>query len=262
MIIDVQFNQGSCSWSSLVEATHVAEQSGFHTVWVLDHFSGAIFGSDSMKECFTTLGALAAVTHSVNIGALVANVANRSAGLLALAATSVHEISDGRFILGVGAGASPRSTFAAEQHVLGNPVEPVLARRHERVVETLTSLRQIWGPQRDEKFRGFAKPHTPIPVIVGVNSVSLARIAGQHSDGVNVWALHPQRIDILAAARQASKDRTGFILSVWVKWDDALLDPGHPQRLQWQNEGVNRIVLQCSGAPDVKALAAAAQFLL
>ncbi|MSO59356.1 MAG: LLM class flavin-dependent oxidoreductase [Ilumatobacteraceae bacterium] len=261
MIIDVQFNQGACPWSALSEATLVAEQSGFDTVWVLDHFSGALFGSDSMKECFTTLGALAAVTCSVNIGALVANVANRSGGLLALAAASVQEISDGRFLLGIGAGSSRDSVFAAEQHVLGHAIEPVMARRHDRVTQTIELLDEMWAHPRDAKFVGFAQTLTPIPVVIGVNSSALARLAGKHSDGVNVWARHAKRTEILATARQAAGNRPDFIMSVWAKWDDALLDPSHPERMQWHDDGVNRLVLQHSGAPDVKALAAAAQFL-
>ena len=261
MIIDIQFNQGSCSWPALSEATLVAEQSGFNTVWVLDHFSGALFGSDSMKECFTTLGALAAVTHSVNVGALVANVANRSGGLLALAASSVQDISEGRFLLGIGAGSSPRSAFAAEQHVLGNIIEPVLGRRHERVVKTIELLRELWASQRDAKYVGFAKTTKSIPVLIGVNSIALARLAGQHSDGVNVWAGHAKRSEILGAAHLAAVNRPNFIMSVWSKWDVALLDPSHPQRRQWQHEGVNRLVLQYGGEPDTNDLAVAKQFL-
>ncbi len=48
MIIDLQLNQGSASWPLLRDAGIAAEEAGFGTLWNLDHFSGAAFGSDSM----------------------------------------------------------------------------------------------------------------------------------------------------------------------------------------------------------------------
>ena len=64
----------------------------------------------SMPECFATLGALAAATRNIGLGSLVVNAGLRDPAIVANAAATVQEISGGRFILGLGAGASPSST--------------------------------------------------------------------------------------------------------------------------------------------------------
>src|SRR6266851_9138452 len=65
MVVDVQFRTGNSSWAQLRDAVVVAEDAGFDAVWVLDHLSGAVFGGGSMFECFTQLGAFAAVTSRI-----------------------------------------------------------------------------------------------------------------------------------------------------------------------------------------------------
>jgi len=106
VIIDIQFNQGSASWPALRDGVLTAEAAGFSTVWNLDHFSGAMFNSDSMMECFTSLTAWATVTSRIKVGTLVTNINNRHPGLLANIVSSLQDISGGRLMLGVGAGTS------------------------------------------------------------------------------------------------------------------------------------------------------------
>ena len=97
--IDLQVNQGQCSWAQLTEIAHIAENNNYQTLWVADHLSGQVMNAPSMPECFTLLGALAAITSTINIGPLVANVGNRHPGVLASAAATVQNISGGRLIL-------------------------------------------------------------------------------------------------------------------------------------------------------------------
>lgn len=211
----------------------------------------------TMPECFTVLGALAASTSTIGLGSLVVNVGNRHPGLLANAAATVQNISRGRFILGLGAGASPNSTFAREQRALGIELPATLTQRHARLEHTLDVIEEIWSPTRDEKFAAFPLPEQDLPIIVGVNSVALARIAGARTDGINVRASHPQRGEILAAAMTAANiggAADHFDVSVWDWYDDALLDADSRQRRQFQAEGVNRIILLMRGAPDIARL--------
>src|SRR4051812_46671257 len=128
-------------------------------------------GDRPMLECITLLGALAAATTTIRVGTLVANVANRHPAVLAAAASSVHRISDGRFTLGLGAGTAPDSKWSGEHVARGIPLKPDLAARHAAVVQQIEFVRAL--PE-------------PIPVIVGVNSVRLATIAGEVADGINV----------------------------------------------------------------------------
>jgi alkanesulfonate monooxygenase SsuD/methylene tetrahydromethanopterin reductase-like flavin-dependent oxidoreductase (luciferase family) len=255
--IDLQVNQGQCSWAQLIDIAHIAENNKYSTLWVADHLSGQVMNAPSMPECFTLLGALAAITSTISIGPLVANVGNRHPGVLASAAATVQNISGGRLILGLGAGASPASTFAAEQNALGIEIPRTMQERHAKLEHTLDVLDEIWSPTRDEKFSTFEMPCKLPPRILGVNSTALAKVAGTRTDGVNIRSSHPQRAEILRIAKDTATavGKTGFIVSVWDWFDEELLDASSSIRKQLASEGVNKIILLMRGVPDAKRLA-------
>ena len=255
--IDLQVNQGQCSWAQLTEIAYIAENNNYQTLWVADHLSGQVMNAPSMPECFTLLGALAAITSTISIGPLVANVGNRHPGVLASSAATVQNISGGRLLLGLGAGASPASIFAAEQLALGITLPATMSERHAKLKHTLDVLDEIWSPTRDEKFATFEMPCKLPPRIVGVNSMALARIAGMRTDGINIRASHPQRAEILRVAQDAATaaGKSDFIVSVWDWFDEALLDPTSTVCQELANEGVNKIILLMRGVPDAKRLA-------
>jgi alkanesulfonate monooxygenase SsuD/methylene tetrahydromethanopterin reductase-like flavin-dependent oxidoreductase (luciferase family) len=255
--IDLQVNQGQCSWAQLIDIAHIAENNKYSTLWVADHLSGQVMNAPSMPECFTLLGALAAITSTISIGPLVANVGNRHPGVLASAAATVQNISGGRLILGLGAGTSPTSTFAAEQNALGIEIPRTMQERHAKLEHTLDVLDEIWSPTRDVKFATFEMPCKLPPRILGVNSTALAKVAGTRTDGVNIRSSHPQRAEILGIAKDAATaaGKTDFIVSVWDWFDEELLDPSSSICKQLASEGVNKIILLMRGVPDAKRLA-------
>jgi F420-dependent oxidoreductase-like protein len=82
-----------------------AEESGFDSVWVMDHFFQLppLGGPDQpMLEAYTLLGALAARTRRVQLGTLVTGVTYRNPGILAKIVTTLDIVSQGRAILGIG----------------------------------------------------------------------------------------------------------------------------------------------------------------
>jgi F420-dependent oxidoreductase-like protein len=82
-----------------------AEEAGFDSVWVMDHFFQLppLGGPDQpMLEAYTLLGALAARTRRVQLGTLVTGVTYRNPGILAKIVTTLDVISRGRAILGIG----------------------------------------------------------------------------------------------------------------------------------------------------------------
>lgn len=252
MVFDVQLTLPTIGWPEARDATLRAEAAGFGAVWTWDHLAGTVFGGEQLLECFTALGALAAATTTIGLGSLVANVVNRHPGLLANCAASVQAISGGRFWLGLGAGAAPGTRFAAEHDALGIALDPSLQGRHERLVTQLDLLDELWATDRAPRFEDFPRPQARPPILLGVNSVRLARIAGERTNGVNVRANHDRLEQLLEAARVAHGERPGpWTLSVWARWDRALLDPSHPERRRFDRLGVDRLVLVCLDAAEV-----------
>lgn len=270
LAIDVQLNPATTPWPRLCDAALAAEDAGFATVWAWDHLSGTTMRGTAMSECFTLLGALAATTTTVGLGSLVANVVNRHPVVLANAATSVDAISGGRFTLGIGAGASPTSPFAAEHVAAGIALAPRLAERHARLAATLDVLDDMWAEPASDRYRGFGRPTGPLPVIVGVNSRPLATLAGARCNGINVRLSHPDVAGLLRAAAEARRGALAraadlgaaarcpsWTTSVWAFWDEALLDPSHATRAQLAGLGVDRLVLVVVEEADPARIGAA-----
>jgi alkanesulfonate monooxygenase SsuD/methylene tetrahydromethanopterin reductase-like flavin-dependent oxidoreductase (luciferase family) len=249
-IVDVQFSPAHCEWAELREACLAADESDFGALWVYDHLAGVSLAGSTMLECFTLLGALAAITDRIELGTMVANVFNREPGTLVTAAASTARISGRQFHLGLGAGTSPNTQWAFEQHVSGGRLVESLPERHRRVEEVLDLTDRMWAADRDAMFATFPLP-SPTPTrILGVNSTRLSEIAGRRADGVNApW--HSRRRDACLAAASAEAERLGrpLLRTVWTYFDEALFDPEHPERIAMESAGIDRLILAELGRP-------------
>lgn len=227
MKIDIQFSPGTNDWPALRDAVLRAEDDGFDTTWVFDHFDGAMIQGDRpMLECFTLLGALAEATTTIGLGTLVANVANRHPAVLAAAVSSVHRISGGRLTVGLGAGTAPNTPWSSEHHARNIPIMDDIADRHAAVIEQIRHVREL--------------PET-MPIIVGVNSVRLATIAGEIADGINVRMTNDRAAEFVDAARAAAAGRP-FEISGWTFEDPEAV------KAQADDLGLDRLVLTRLGA--------------
>jgi F420-dependent oxidoreductase-like protein len=185
---------------TLAETARVAEQAGFSTFTVMDHYlqmeyAGSV--AEPMLEAYTTLAYVAARTERMTLGVLVTGVPYRHPGLLAKIVTTLDVLSGGRARLGIGA-----SWYEREQRALGVPVVPV-AERFERLEETLRICLQMWsgdhGPFNGRHYQlaetlcspaPLSQPHPPILVGGGGERKTL-RLAARYADACNVFASSP-----------------------------------------------------------------------
>lgn len=274
MRFDLQVNPGNAPWPLLADAARAAEAAGFDTFWTADHLAGEVMAAPAMPECFTTLGALAAVTSRIRLGPLVANAANRLPVITANSAATLQQVSGGRCVLGLGAGSAPNTKWSAERRAVGVEQPPKMADRHRVLLDTLDVIDELWSPTRRADLQTFISPSPRPPILLGVNSTELARIASQRTDGVNVRGSADYAREVIAAAvqersavRTSTADGAGvvdpFMVTVWEHFDEALLrtDVLDERIERWQGWGVNRVILLMFRGVDLAAIERAGSLL-
>lgn len=185
-------------WDAVAAAARAIDESGFDSLWLYDHFlyeggySGHPYPEPAM-ECFTALGAIAAITRRVRLGQLVLGIPYRNPALVTKMATTLDQISHGRTILGIGAGWHKREY---EGYGWGEFEEvPV---RMKRLEEAVRVIRALWT-ERPASFAGkfyhldkvmdnpapVQKPHPPIMIGGSGEKVTL-RLVAQYAQWCNV----------------------------------------------------------------------------
>jgi F420-dependent oxidoreductase-like protein len=187
----------------LVKIALAAEEAGFNSLWVMDHFfqlppaTGWGGPDQPMLEAYTTLGFLAGATNRVRLGAMVTGSTYRAPGLLAKAVTSLDVLSRGRAWLGIGAGWYEREALG-----LGLPFPP-RGERFERLEESLQIILQLWAGERTP-FQGryfhlaepilnpapIQRPHPPI-LIGGNGERRTLRLVALYGDACNILVPDP-----------------------------------------------------------------------
>ena len=92
-------------WNRAVEVAQLAENLGYDSLWVYDHFHNVPKPShEAVFECWTTIAAISQVTSRIRLGQMVGCNSYRNPGLLAKITSTVDVISGGRLDWGIGAG--------------------------------------------------------------------------------------------------------------------------------------------------------------
>jgi alkanesulfonate monooxygenase SsuD/methylene tetrahydromethanopterin reductase-like flavin-dependent oxidoreductase (luciferase family) len=171
----------------------------------------------------------------------VLNVANRHPGVLANMAATLQQVSGGRLLLGIGAGGSRRTPYAAEQRAIGADVAPD-AVRAQRVVEAIALMRRLWSGAD-----GFLRPEPPPPIVVGGFGPRMAGIAGRDGDGFNTQAFHPQLAELVQIARDAhaasGREPARFVVTVFAGLEERWVRPDTRARQMLERVGVDRLIL-------------------
>lgn len=179
-------------WADVRAVAQTAEREGFDSVWMIDHLLFPPRGERSTPvgvwEGWSMLAALAEATDRIALGTFVACTAFRNPTLLAKMADTVDEISDGRLILGLGAGNTED-----EFHAFGYPFDHRMSRFAEAltIVHTLLRTGRIdfageyyKAPQCELRPRG-PRPGGP-PLMIGTTGERGLRLAARYADSWNV----------------------------------------------------------------------------
>jgi len=207
-------------WKDLAAHARLAEEVGFDSVWVEDHLLFRFEGKGMTEgpwECFSLMAAVAAVTRRVAIGSLVACASFRNPALTAKMADTLDEISEGRFILGLGAGWNE-----VEFRAMGLPFDHRVSRFEEAIYIIHSLLRNgrvdfegaYYSPRECELHPRGPRPNGP-PIMVGTEGERMLGIAAKYADQWNVYfslfgntsaAIPALREKVDAACRAAGRD--------------------------------------------------------
>jgi F420-dependent oxidoreductase-like protein len=173
-----------------------AENSGFDSVYVMDHFYQLpLIGrtDENMFEAYTLLSAIAARTSRVRLGCMVGGMTYRNPAFLAKQITALDVISKGRAIWGIGAG------WFEEEHLAYGYEFGTFTERFEKLEEGLqiitsmfvndhTTLEGKWFTVRDAM--NVPKPVQaggPPVLIGGSGEKKTLRMVAQYGDACNVF---------------------------------------------------------------------------
>jgi alkanesulfonate monooxygenase SsuD/methylene tetrahydromethanopterin reductase-like flavin-dependent oxidoreductase (luciferase family) len=178
-------------WPELLSMARAAEDAGFDSVWVGDHLLYDLPGGVTRGpwEAWTSLAAIAVATRRVEIGPLVASTSFHAPAMLAKQAATVDAISNGRLILGLGAGWNER-----EYRAFGFPYDHRVSRFEEAFTVIRTLLRDGHTDFDGAYYRAEncvldPKPSRPggPPLMLGSIGPRMMRIGLPHVDAWNVW---------------------------------------------------------------------------
>jgi probable F420-dependent oxidoreductase len=183
---------------SLAEAAPViqaAEQAGYTDGW-----PGEVAGHDG----FTPVALAATATERMRVGTGVVNVFTRGPSVLAQHAASLQQLSEGRFVLGIGS-----SSNVIVERWNGIPFE----RPRTRVRETVEFLRAALAGERAGKggFKLELPPEQPVPIVIAALRERMLQTAGELGDGAFVNFLPFASVDtvleeIKKGEREAGKE--------------------------------------------------------
>jgi probable F420-dependent oxidoreductase len=207
----------------------LAEALGYDSVWVMDHLLNSGYIRERLDDGpyyhpLATLSYLAATTRRVGLGTSVLVLPYHNPVELAKYTATLDQMSGGRVVLGVGAGA-----MTEEFEALGVPFR----QRGALTDESMAIMKELWA-SADPHYRsarwnlaGFKFAPKPaqgpsIPLWVGGASAGARRRAATLGDGWHPSGLSPEefrvgREDVRALAAAAGRDPDALVMSMRVE---------------------------------------------
>ncbi len=188
-------------WKTSVDIALRAEQLGYDSIWVYDHFHNVPRpAGQAVFESWTTIAAISQLTTRVRLGQMVGGNGYRNPALLAKITSTIDVISGGRLDWGIGAG-----WYENEYRGYGYPF-PKPKDRVAMLEETVQIVRSMWT-KPETTFAGkhydlnraqcdpkpIQRPMPPVWIGGGGEQLTL-RVVAKHADCSNfggtpeIWA--------------------------------------------------------------------------
>jgi F420-dependent oxidoreductase-like protein len=181
------------AYETMTQVAQTAEEVGFASIWLVDHFHTTPHPSQEVTfECWTSSAALARDTHTIRLGQMVTCNSYRSPALLAKMASTVDVLAHGRLNFGIGAGWYEHEYRAygydyadAPQRLrqLREAVQIILAMWQEDETHFEGAWYHVRGAINQPK--GVQQPH--IPLLIGGDGEKVTlKLVAQYADACNV----------------------------------------------------------------------------
>ncbi len=182
-------------WAEVAEFARNIEAQGWHGLWYADHYmsdrSDSAPSDEPALECWAGLAGMAAITSRLRLGTLVSPTTMHHPALLAKRAATVDQMSNGRVILGMGAGWQVNEHKAYGVDLFG------AKDRVDRFEEAITVVSSLLSQSRTtfdgKHFQITDAPCEPkpvqstLPILVGTSGPRMSRIVARTAQEWNVW---------------------------------------------------------------------------
>jgi G6PDH family F420-dependent oxidoreductase len=171
--------------AQLVEQARLAEEAGFDSLWISDHFHPWNDEQGQSPFVWSVIGAIAQATDLPVTTAVTCPTVRIHPAIVAQAAATSAVMLEGRFTLGVGSGE------ALNEHVLGAPW-PTAQKRLDMLEEAVEVIRALWTGEvvrHDGRFytvdaaRIYTLPDEPPPIYVSGFGPQATSLAARIGDG-------------------------------------------------------------------------------
>ena len=196
---DFRNHDSSQIFHSLKKLVLLAEDRGFDSFWVMDHFHQLqMVGmpSEPMLEGWTTISSLIGVTNKIKLGTLVSGIIYRHPSILAKIGATLDVLSNGRLFMGKGAGWNEEEALA---YGIASTF-PSVRERLDRLEEAIQIIRKMWTDEPTATFVGkyyqiknaycnpkpIQRPSPPI-LVGGEGEKRTLEIVAKYADACNLF---------------------------------------------------------------------------
>jgi G6PDH family F420-dependent oxidoreductase len=208
------------------------EQAGFDFEVMSDHYFPWLDSQAHAPNAWATLGAVANATERVELMTYVTcPIMRYHPAVVAQQAATVGLLSEGRFLLGLGAGEN------LNEHVVGRGWPPANV-RHEMFDEAVRIIRELFGGGyvnftgqhfRVDSAKLWDVGDPPPRIGIAVSGPQSVRLAGEYADALIAVEPDSSLISAYDAAGGAGKPRIGQVPICWDPSEDAAVARAHDQ---------------------------------